>query len=153
MLISIRSAIIALANLDRYLNVLVKGIEDSIKFNYDEQVLDNTLLKVTTEMALLDSIYSLSTQEASVIYDNILYEDSFLSYLSYICIRVHHSRIHVNPNFMPMPILDFFRRFQTQLLPYLSDKNLEPEKIIIGRLYCINSFINGEVIMSQSLIL
>ena len=145
MLISIRSAIIALANLDRYLNVLVKGIEDSIKFNYDEQVLDNTLLKVTTEMALLDSIYSLSTQEASVIYDNILYEDSFLSYLSYICIRVHHSRVHVNPKFMPMPILDFFRRFQTQLLPYLSDKNLEPEKKIIGRLYCINNFKNWEI--------
>ena len=140
MLLNIRSTTIAKDNLYQYLNLIVNGINDSIHFDYGEEVLSNTLLKAATEMASLDPIYSLTIEEAGAIFDNIIYEDVFLAYLSYICIRFHHNKVKFNPRRSSKSIPNFFRKFQVEYLPYLTDRNLEPEKKIIGRHYCINNF-------------
>ena len=131
MVLSIRSTTLAKESLHQYLNLIVNGINDSIHFNSGEEALSNTLLKAGTEMASLDLIYSLTIEEAGTIFDNIVYEDAFLTYLSYICIRFHHYKVIFDPRHSSKSIVNFFRKFQADYLPYLADKNLEPEKKLL----------------------
>ena len=79
-----------------YFDLVIKCILDCINYNYEEEVTNQFLLLATDEIKIYNRLYSLSYEEVSKMYDNTLYNDSFIILLSYICITDHHSQLKIS---------------------------------------------------------
>ena len=123
-----------------YFDLVIKCILDCINYNYEKEVTNQFLLLATDEIKIYNRLYSLSYEEVSKMYDNTLYNDSFIILLSYICITDHHPQLTISFNKDPHFYLDFFNTFKCQDLEILMNGFIEPEKKIISRCYYIQVF-------------
>ena len=142
MLTFMKAAIYSKEAVNNYIISLIQCLEEMLKNNYGLQYFKGELLIITNYMRSFDDFYSLPEDQAFKICDNSLYEDSFMVYLSYICINRYH--IHAKPSQARIEdLLNSLYVFKNETLDYLITNDLEPQSKIITRCFCLDLFKNG----------